>query len=330
MASQNILAFDCETTIDEAAVSAERRAEIAAREAAGERMNIRPYEWKIECVGFALVEIDAGAGQLCLTRLDEVGTPDWSEADRIAGFFEILERKAPRIVSWNGRGFDLPVVNARALVHGIPSGKKYERFAYRYSTAEHVDLMDFLSSFGAATRMDLDGFARACGFPGKPAGVDGSSVDKLMREGRRAEVVGYCLTDVLNLLGMFWRWRFVAGEISADAYDRFMAHLADKIACDMRPGFADFSKRWQPRKRSVDLKPWQLARERIASRDASRDVGHDGVGSTAVGTPDERAPRQLHADVHGHPVHGHLDGQQDASGAGGPTDPVSAATEKRQ
>lgn len=312
MASQNILVFDCETTIDvgsdrqRGAVSPERRAEIDAREAAGARMpnkptlNVRPYEWKIECIGYALVEIDRDAGGPVLARLDEVGTPDWSEADRIAGFFDIIERKAPRIVSWHGRGFDLPVVNARALVHGIPNGKKYDRFAYRYSIAEHVDLMDFLSSYGAATRMDLDGFARACGFPGKPDGIDGSSVDRLIRDGRRPEAVGYCLTDALNLLGIFWRWRFCAGEIDAQAHDRFMAHLGAAIAADTRPGLAAFAERWKPHPLSVDLKPWQLARARLAERQvqaSAENAGAVNVGADNTGLEDQRPPRQLHDDL---------------------------------
>jgi 3'-5' exonuclease len=136
------------------------------------------------------------------------------------------------LVTWNGRGFDLPVINLRSLMHGIPCKWYYEDrdVRYRYSAEGHLDLMDFLGDFGAARNMKLGDVARLVGLPGKVGEVCGASVHDVYRgtlarseetefcDRKMAEVARYCLQDTLQTALIFLRTRFHLGKISRDEY----------------------------------------------------------------------------------------------------------------
>jgi len=258
IASRYDLATDVETVLDVDRVPPARIAELRRREAEeGRLVGVRPYEWKIVTIGHVLVEHvgrDTASG-VRIERLGEIGTPDWREADMLAGFFKIVAAKRPRLVTWNGRGFDLPVVIARAVALGVPAlGFHQRRYLHRYATEAHVDVMDMLSLNGAGTRMDLDGYAHACGLAGKPPGIHGGDVQRLMEEGRRADVVEYCAGyDCPNTLALWWRWQLHAGDIGPDAYDARMAALGEAIAAKFPAAGAAW--RWTPAPR--DVEPWR-------------------------------------------------------------------------
>jgi hypothetical protein len=84
------------------------------------------------------------------------------------------------LVTWNGRGFDLPVINLRSLMHGVPCKWYYDNrdVRYRYSAEGHLDLMDFLGDYGAARNMKLGDVARLVGLPGKTGEVSGASTGR--------------------------------------------------------------------------------------------------------------------------------------------------------
>ena len=266
------LAFDAETVLDEDRLPAARVAELRRREAEeGRLVGVRPYEWKIVTLGHILVEYVADApGGVRIERLGEIGTPDWREADLLAGFFKIVAAKTPRLITWNGRGFDLPVVLARAVALGVPSlGFHRQRYLHRYALEAHVDVMDMLSLNGAGTRMDLDGYAHACGLSGKPEGIHGGDVARLMAEGRRADVVEYCAGhDCPNTLALFWRWQLHAGDIAPDIYDARMAELGDAIGAKFPRAGAAW--RWTPAPR--DVAPWQPAASVGGDERPARDI----------------------------------------------------------
>lgn len=130
-------------------------------------------------------------------------------------------------VTWNGRGFDLPVINLRCLMHGIPSKWYYEDrdVRYRYSTEGHLDLMDFLGDYGAARNMKLGDVARLVGLPGKTGEVTGGAVhaaylDTLSRsrdadfcDRTMGDVGDYCLRDSLQTALVFLRTRYHLGKV---------------------------------------------------------------------------------------------------------------------
>jgi predicted PolB exonuclease-like 3'-5' exonuclease len=138
------------------------------------------------------------------------------EGEMLADFAQWLDAKKPTVVTWNGRGFDMPVITSRALRHGIsmPWWFTDRNTRYRYSTDGHFDLMDFLADFGAAKNARLDVYAKLVGFPGK-VGVDGSQVLPLVHAGKLDEVNAYCLCDVAQTAAIFLRVELLRGT-----YDR--------------------------------------------------------------------------------------------------------------
>jgi hypothetical protein len=137
--------------------------------------------------------------------------PAISEPRMLREWSEFMDN-GKKIVSWFGRGFDLPVLTSRAFLHGVPLSWYFdENYRYRYSEDKHVDLCDVLSNFGAVrSGIKLDGFSRLCGLPGKP-GIDGSMVGKMYDDGKRKEIVAYCLTDVIGTIFCFLRWKRIKG-----------------------------------------------------------------------------------------------------------------------
>ena len=135
------------------------------------------------------------------------------------------------LVTWNGRTFDLPVIALRSLRLGVPCPWYYEDrdVRYRYSAEGHLDLMDFLSDFGAARNMRLNDVARMIGLPGKTdmsgAQVSGDYEKTLERDAGqvfadvvRSNVARYCLQDSLQTAIIFLRTRYHLGKITGEAY----------------------------------------------------------------------------------------------------------------
>jgi predicted PolB exonuclease-like 3'-5' exonuclease len=159
------------------------------------------------------------------------------EAGMMSDFADFMGKWKPHLVTWNGRGFDLPVLALRALRHGLPFGWYYRGagYRYRYSEEGHLDLCDVLSDHGAARMTSLDGAARVIGLPGKD-GVDGSQVEGLFLAGQIESLRRYCLSDVAQTAFLFLRYRLVAGDIDRDHYRRAATALLAALEADGRFG----------------------------------------------------------------------------------------------
>ena len=157
------------------------------------------------------------------------------EAGMMSDFADFMGKWKPNLVTWNGRGFDLPVLALRALRHGLPFGWYYRGagYRYRYSEEGHLDLCDVLSDHGAAKMTSLDGAARVIGLPGKD-GVDGSQVEGLFLAGQLESLRHYCLSDVAQTTFLLLRYRQVAGDIDRDHYRRAATGLLAALETDGR------------------------------------------------------------------------------------------------
>ncbi len=158
-----------------------------------------------------------------------------SEAEALADFSRFVTERTPDLVTYNGRGFDLPVIAARCLRHGISFPHYYgaRDVRYRFSTTGHLDLMDFLTDFGACRASKLDVMARTIGMPGK-VGVAGKDVGPLIHAGKLSEVQAYCLCDVAQTTGLFLRVQLLRGELDRDRYRAAMAGLLEQLEGDER------------------------------------------------------------------------------------------------
>lgn len=135
----------------------------------------------------------------------------------------------PTLVTFNGRGYDIPVLELAAYRFGYPvpswfnvEARTYEQARNRYNTQSHLDLLDLLSNFGA-TRISggLNLLANLIGKPGK-TGVDGSQVQGLYEAGDVVAINDYCRCDVLDTYFVFLRTRLLLGKLTIEEEHRLV------------------------------------------------------------------------------------------------------------
>lgn len=183
-----------------------------------------------------------------------LGTPESPERELIHRFFDGLERYTPVIVSWNGGGFDLPVLHYRALLHGVCAPRYWEtgdedasfrwnnylnRFHYR-----HTDLMDVLSGYQARAVVPLDEMATLLGFPGK-LGMDGSKVWERFLAGDIVGIRDYCETDVLNTYLVYLRYELMRGRLTDNTYEEECGRLQEALVREGKTHFNQFLDAWR-------------------------------------------------------------------------------------
>lgn len=204
---------------------------------------------KVVAIGCALRE---GAA----FRVWSLGEAEDPEEELIRRFFEGIGRYVPQLVSWNGSGFDLPVLHHRALIHGVAAAKywdwgdddkefRYNNYLGRYHT-RHLDLMEVLACYQPRACASLDTMARLCGFPGK-LGMDGSEVYAAVSAGRLDEVRRYCETDVMNTFLVYQRFRLMRGELTNEEYAGEMALVRERIGSTGAPHWQQFIAAWDKR-----------------------------------------------------------------------------------
>jgi len=169
----------------------------------------------------------------CALRNDEgfkvwsLAEPKLNEAEIIRRFYGGIEKYTPQLVSWNGGGFDLPVLHYRALIHGIQAPRywdmgeddrefKWNNYISRYHT-RHLDLMDLMALYQPRANAPLDQIAQLCGFPGK-LGMDGSKVWGAFQNGEIVAIRDYCETDVANTYLVFLRFQLLRGVLTPAQY----------------------------------------------------------------------------------------------------------------
>lgn len=186
-------------------------------------------------------------------RVWSLGSPEAGEAELIQRFFDGIGKYTPTLVSWNGSGFDLPVLHYRALLHGIAAPRYWETgdsesgFRYNHYLARfhwrHTDLMDVLAGYQPRACAPLDEIATLLGLPGK-LGMDGSKVWSAYRDGRIDAIRAYCETDVLNTYLVWLRFELMRGNLGPDSYAAECRLLRDWLAQNPQPHFAQFRAGW--------------------------------------------------------------------------------------
>ena len=190
------------------------------REALGRMFNLWPFT--AQCVCVCMINADSGRGQVLYISDDfEEGTgaggpveyvPCMDESELLVGFWQVA-KKYEQVVTFNGRGFDVPFLYLRSAVLDIPISRK-DWLGYRFATKPHCDLMDQLTFYnvggrdGAARRFNLDFYCKVFGVPSpKAEGVTGMDVNDLMAEGRHRGIAEYCVRDVVSTTRLFHIWK---------------------------------------------------------------------------------------------------------------------------
>jgi 3'-5' exonuclease len=153
-----------------------------------------------------------------------------SEGKVVQTFFHAVEKHTPQLVSWNGSGFDLPVLHYRGLRHGVEASKywdlgeddrefKWNNYISRYHM-RHLDLMDLLAMYSPKNNL--------CGFPGK-LGMDGSQVYSQFLAGQTDEIRKYCETDVMNTYLVYCRFQKMRGGFTEAEYEQEIAYVKETL-----------------------------------------------------------------------------------------------------
>ena len=183
-----------------------------------------------------------------------LGDLDSSEGELIARFFDGIEKYAPDLVSWNGSGFDLPVLHYRALKAGVQAPRYWETgdedTSFRYNNYlsryhwRHLDLMDVLSSFQGRARASLADMAALLGFPGK-LGFSGDKVWDAVLAGQLAAVRNYCETDVLNTYLVLLHFELFRGRLDTVAYQQELERLRALLRGSTETHHQQFLQAWE-------------------------------------------------------------------------------------
>jgi predicted PolB exonuclease-like 3'-5' exonuclease len=204
------------------------------REAIGDKFPKHIYH-SIVCIG-ALVahrESDHWA-------VDALGAPhvgERSEKELIQAFVDKIAELNPRLVTFNGNSFDLPVLRYRAMINGVSApGLSIRPYFYRYSE-DALDLCDALSSFNPQSKTSLNELSKILGMPGKPEGIDGSEVHRYFREGKIKDIADYCETDIVNTYRVWLRYELFKGNLIAIEHQFSEQKLAEfiKERADTKP-----------------------------------------------------------------------------------------------
>jgi predicted PolB exonuclease-like 3'-5' exonuclease len=253
-----VLCFDIETIPDVAGLRRLRQewaeledAEVAAQAFAERRERIgtdflQHHLHRIVAIGCAFRD-EVGFRVRCL------GDESDTEARLIQDFFRVIDRYTPQLVSWNGGGFDLPVLHYRALITGAHAARywdfgdedrdfRFNNYVNRYHT-RHLDLMDVLSMFQPRASAPLDDIARLSGFAGK-LGMDGGQVWETYRAGQLGTIRSYCETDVVNTYLVYCRFQRMRGLLDESAYADELRLVRDAVQALDGPHWRRFLAAW--------------------------------------------------------------------------------------
>jgi predicted PolB exonuclease-like 3'-5' exonuclease len=167
-------------------------------------------------------------------KIWSIGHDGETEAEIIQRFFLGIEKYQPTLVSWNGGGFDLPVLHYRSMLHHIQAptywenGEQQPEFKWNNYTSRyhqrHTDLMDVLSSYQNRAFAPLDEFSQILGLPGK-IGLHGSEVFQAYQKGNIADICRYCESDVLNTHLIYLRFLYIKASITQQQYINTLEHI---------------------------------------------------------------------------------------------------------
>jgi predicted PolB exonuclease-like 3'-5' exonuclease len=195
----------------------------------------------------------------CALRNDEgfkvwsLAEPKSGEGEIIQRFFDGIAKYTPNLVSWNGGGFDLPVLHYRGLIHGAVAPRywdfgeddrdfKWNNYISRYHT-RHLDLMDLLAMYQPRANAPLDQLVKLMGLPGK-LGMDGGAVWETWLAGGIDAIRDYCETDVVNTWLVYLRFQKMRGHLSAAAHDAEVAAVRAQLAALDAPHWREFLAAW--------------------------------------------------------------------------------------
>ena len=167
-----------------------------------------------------------------------------SEKDLIENFLNFINKKNPKLVTFSGRSFDIPLLLLRAMKYSlcvpayfetdnrILNKTKWDNYRYRFSDRFHVDLMDHISEFGAVRGLSLDLLCSMMGIPGK-FDISGDKIFELYYQKDKIDKIKeYCQSDVLNTYWLYLKYELLKGNLLKSDYLNTLLKFKEKISHD--------------------------------------------------------------------------------------------------
>jgi len=208
-----------------------------------------PYTFQIP-ISVAIAKVAGDFQLIDLVVLDE---PHFRPHEICRRFWQGWEYfKQPTLVSYNGRGFDIPLMELTAFRYGVSipawfslDQKTFEQPRNRYNTRSHFDLNDILTNFGAVRfHGGLNLAANLLGKPGK-MDVQGNMVQDLFEAGEVARINDYCRCDVLDTYFVFLRTMVLLGNLSLQREQELVRQTKEWLQQRTEiPAFAVYLEHW--------------------------------------------------------------------------------------
>lgn len=260
---QSVLAFDIETVPD---IEGLRRlhsldAGVPDRDVAAMAFQLRRQATGSDFLQLHLhrvIVISCALRERDSFKVWSIGGAADGEGELIQRFFEGVEKYTPQLVSWNGGGFDLPVLHYRGLMHCVKAPRywdtgdgdyrdsrefKWNNYISRYHQ-RHLDLMDLLALYQPRANAPLDDIAQLIGLPGK-LGMQGAGVWDAFQAGRLDDIRNYCETDVANTYLVFLRFQLMRGALDERQYAAERDLVRTTLGKSGEPHWKEFLSRWR-------------------------------------------------------------------------------------
>lgn len=175
-----------------------------------------PFTAKVVVIGMYYVEQEKGY-VFYENPSEEVWTSEETgfqykgipEREILVKFWEFVSR-VDQLISFNGRGFDVPFLLLRSAMLGVKPSKKL--MGNRFDSSGHLDLLEQLSFYGGFRRFNLDFYCHSFGIKTpKSKDVSGSEVKNLYNEGKIKEIAEYCGRDIYATYQLYKIWQEYLG-----------------------------------------------------------------------------------------------------------------------
>ncbi len=182
---------------------------------------------KIVCISAVLADIHGKFMRVSSIKGD-------SEEEILSEFLGFIDKHTPRLVSYNGRGFDLPMMMIRAMKYNLSVPKyfnavdKWCNYKTRYDGAWAMDLLDFISDFKAVSGLKLDTLCASLGLPGK-YDIHGDQVLELYYNDEIDKINEYCQSDALNTYWLFLKYELLRGNLNISKYYEYISVMSEYL-----------------------------------------------------------------------------------------------------
>lgn len=232
---ESICVFDCETIPDSDSLR-----KVFGYDGSDKEVAILAQSEQEKATGYSFLPINFHK-IVCISAVmaDEFGgfsritTNYGGEKEILSKFLSLIDAHNPRLVSFNGKGFDMPLIMLRAMRYNLSckayyevenrdvNKTKWDNYRYRYSDRFHTDMLEQVSDYGSVRGIRLDSLCVSLNLPGK-FDTHGDEVLELFYDDKMSEILAYCESDVLNTYMLFLKYELLKGQMTAFDYANFL------------------------------------------------------------------------------------------------------------